>query len=138
VQRPQRAYSLIEHRSGFSEWCSFQDPHPTISFETLEPGQTTRDGCVIVQKEDHRLRVRWHYTPEDAGMPLRPTKKKDIFELGLNQWGRVIYNGRFSEEEGGWWYNKTVLNIGLFEEVAASVFVETIPDLVMNKTARLY
>ncbi|HEY0686086.1 MAG TPA: hypothetical protein VGD45_27330 [Steroidobacter sp.] len=137
-ERPQGC-SFIEHEAGFWERRDFEDPHLSISFESLTPGRTLRYGGVHVVKEDNRLRVSWIYTPEDVGMPPRPQKKKDVFELALNQWARVIYNGRFDGGEHAYWtYRKTVLNIGLFEEVAASVFIETMPDVIMDKTAIVY
>jgi hypothetical protein len=94
--------------------------------------------CVVVQKLGDGLRISWQYTPEDAGMPIRRPKKNDFFDLPVNQWGRVIYNGRFSEWEGGWWYSKSVFNIGVFEHPVASVFVETAPSVVLDKMAKLY
>lgn len=139
LEERSRGCSFIEHRSRFDERRDFEDPHLSISFESLAPGRTLRYGGVQVVKEDNRLRVSWIYTPEDAGMPPRPQKRNDVFELTLNQWGRVIFNGRFNGGEHAYWsYRKTVLNIGLFEEVAASVFVETMPDVVMDKTGIMY
>ena len=137
-KRPVEGYSLIEHSSSFHESRGFEDPRVSVAFESLTLGQTMRYGAVLVQKEADRLRVSWG-SPDDAGMPIRPQKKNDVLELPLNQWGRVIYNGRFSGMEGSFWrYRQRVLNIGLFEEVVASVFVATEPHAVMDKTAVLY
>jgi hypothetical protein len=133
---PRVPYALLEHVVVFSQWRNFDDPQPTISVEAFEPEETIRRRCARIQKLASGLRVSWNYTPQDAGMPLRPSKKNDLFDLSLNQWGRVLYNGRFSEE-GGWWYRKTVLNIGLFENPVASVFIETSPIVVMDKMAKL-
>lgn len=138
-QRPPGECSLIEHSSSFYESRGFEDPLLSVSFESIKLGQTIRYGAVHVQKEADRLRVSWIYTPEDAGAPLRPQKKKDVFELALNQWGRVIYNGRFSGMEGSfWWYHRKVLNIGAFDQPAASAFVATEPHVVLDKTGILY
>lgn len=134
---PPGGCTVVDHYSGFDERSGFEDRKSSITFESLEFGRPVRYGAVLVQKEDGRLRVSWDYTSEDAGMPLRPGKKKDVFELAPNRWGRVIYNGRFSGHDD-WWYRKTVLNIGSFEKAVASVFVETVPDVVMDKTELLY
>jgi len=135
---PPEDCTLIEHSLGFHERSGFEEPRKSVAFESIKRGQIIRYGAVLVQKEADRLRVRWDNTLADAGMPLR-TEKSDVFELALNQWGRVIYNGRFSGMEGSfWWYQQRVLNIGVFEEVATSVFVATEPHVVMVKTASLY
>ena len=136
--RPKAGCGLIEHLSGFYEYNDFEDPNPTLAFESFDPEEAVRYGCVLVRKQDEGLRVSWEYRPEDAGMPLRPTKRHDSFHLNPNQWGQVIYNGRYSSDEGGWWYKKTVLNIGLFDAPEAKVFVETTPAVVFDKTAILY
>lgn len=135
---PPGGCSFIEHSSSFSERRDFEDPRPSISFENFVLERPMRFGGVLVQRDAGRVRVSWNYTSEDAGMPLRPQKKNDAFELALNQWGRVIYNGRFNGEGEIWWYQKSVLNVGLFARAAAAVFVETVPDVVIDKTAMLY
>ena len=60
------------------------------------------------------------------------------FELGAGEWGRVLYNGRFSSDEGGWWYQKTVVNVGCYDEARGDVFASTQPRYTINRMARLW
>jgi hypothetical protein len=46
--------------------------------------------------------------------------------LAVNEWGQISYNGRFAEE-GGWLYEKTVVNVGLFEPPSNGVFTNAGP-----------
>jgi len=135
---PREGCSFIEHGSSFHERSGFEDPRPSIVFENFSLERPMRLGGVLLQREAGRVRVSWDYDSADVGMPLRQQKKNDVFELALNQWGRVTYNGRFNGEGEIWWYRKTVLNVGLFEKATASVFVGSVPDVIVDKTASLY
>lgn len=55
-----------------------------------------------------------------------------LFTVRAGEWGRVRYNWRYSagqswSYEGGWRYSKTVVNIGLFDQPQAEVFIGTTP-----------
>lgn len=46
-----------------------------------------------------------------------------VLVVGADEWARIVYNGRFSEWEGCWYYEKHVANVGLFSEVRQDVFM---------------
>ena len=75
-------------------------------------------------------------------MPQRDTypgaRAKAGFELGAGEWGRVPYNGRFSSDEGWWWYRITVVNVGCFDEVRGGIFVSTRPLHTVDRMASLW
>ncbi|HKQ76242.1 MAG TPA: hypothetical protein VJ810_21285 [Blastocatellia bacterium] len=99
-----------------------------------------RIGCVRIEPQAEALRVTYEYDPRIGGMPRRysyrgePTNSS--FDLCLNQWGRVKYNGRFSDD-AGWWYLKVVFNIGWFDGVSQDVFVSTRPEHTIDQMATL-
>jgi hypothetical protein len=146
VEMPLYKFALtdsewIDHSLTFYEHEDFQNAHEAISVEkTLDSEEIRKYGCTYVQKHLQSLRVDWKYDWREAGMPLRATKTKDAFELELNQWGRVVYNGRFVSEEDGynWWYEKIVVNVGLFMNPTADVFIATAPQVTIDKRRRLH
>lgn len=71
-----------------------------------------------------------------SGLPLRAAAKADL-ELAVGEWGRVLYNGRFSTDEGGW-YQKTVVNVGCFDEARAGAFVSTRPLYTIDRMVSLW
>ena len=62
---------------------------------------------------------------------------KTAFLLCPGKWGRLRYNGRFVEmDSGNWFYEKTVVNIGLLFQPAVDIFFAT-PHNSFSDMARL-
>jgi hypothetical protein len=96
-----------------------------------------RAGSVLVRWEGEHLHVdyQWSFA---AGMPERYSRR-DVLVLGPGQWGRLRYNARRSDWDGGEWsYEKWTFNIGLFPALDARVFVGTEPVKVHSQMALLW
>ncbi len=136
----RRGNTLIRHTVSYGEDNDFASPR--LNSFTAEGAAVIRVGCVRVEPVDGGARVAFEYDPRTAGMPPRDTHPraaaKTAFELGAGEWGRVLYNGRFSSDEGGWWYQKTVVNVGCYDEVQAEVFVSTRPLYIIDRMVGLW
>ena len=62
----------------------------------------------------------FRYRSPCAGAPPRVWAYKAL-SIAEGEWGQFVYNGRFSREDY-WWYEKHVVNVGLFERLASGVF----------------
>jgi hypothetical protein len=59
--------------------------------------------------------------------------------LERNHWLRIRFNARHTYPyEGGWYYTKHVLNIGLVERYDAGIFINSAPDVECSDLARLF
>jgi hypothetical protein len=136
----KRGNALIQHTASYGEGNDFAAPsHDSL---TAESAGVIRIGCVRVEPLDGGARVAFEYDFRVAGMPPRDTHPrawaKADFGLAVGEWGRVLYNGRFPSDEGGWWYQKTVVNVGCYDAVRADVFVSTRPLYTTDRMARLW
>lgn len=88
------------------------------------------------------LEVKYEYKWEQ-GMPWRYSTTNEVAQLQPGQWCRVLFNGRFSSYrhnpygEGSDWYEKWVINVGLFLEPSPEVFLKTEPLKVYSRLAIL-
>lgn len=72
-------------------------------------------------------------------LPVNHSPLQKAFELQTGQWGRILYNGRHSDwDNGGWSYDKYVVNIGLFVDPKPDVFLSTKPLKTYSKMALLW
>jgi len=136
---PQNDFVLLEHQITFHENTGFENPSEAASvLQSLGEQNAKRYGCVNVHSTVDGLQISWNYEPLDAGLPDR-TRANWTSSLSLNRWVRVTYNGRYSLDwEGGWWYEKKVVNIGLFDNPTERVFLEANPIMILDRTAILY
>ena len=116
---------LLLHQVTYSSWQSSDFDKPLESFELLEPKRPFRIGSVTVEFVPTGLHVIYCYTPEDVGAPYRTDFPRE-FDLKPKEWLQIVHNGRFSNE-GFWYYDKTVINVGLFEQLDAEVFLHSQP-----------
>jgi hypothetical protein len=72
------------------------------------------------------------------GAPRREYAIPPAFTLQPGQWGRVEYNLRRSLTDGGWEYQRTVLNIGCLVAPATARFFDSAPDYRIVTLARLW
>jgi hypothetical protein len=122
VSPPQ--VSCLYHTIGFDEANDFAYPKEQLVSYTLT--QELRFGCVSISPMGDQVQVIYTYDMGCGGAPQRYGLPQLAFSLPLNQWGQILYNGRFPEEYT-WTYRKYVYNIGVFDRVDKNVFVQLPP-----------
>ncbi len=88
-----------------------------------------RDGAVV-----HVQFVR------DSYNAARPSSypHHDVFGLRMNDWLRIVYNGRYVDHcSGVWWYEQSAYSVGFFSGCSADVFVATEPVSSFFEMAKL-
>lgn len=96
-------------------------------------------GCVKIEILDNGCLVAYEYDYKCGGLPPRRNRagvslrEEMVVEPGC--WVRVRYNGRFRGDE--WWYEKVVVNVGMFEKPDADVFTLTEPVNEISQMAEL-
>lgn len=124
-----RAYLLHTSQHRFGDMPGLGRP-TGADLQLIPVEQSLNIGCVWVHWLDGRLAVDYHWTG-DAGMPERHTRR-GVLNLLPDQWGRIRYNARISAYHTlagwdcvDWWYEKWVVNIGLFARFEPDVFLKT-------------
>ena len=131
---PSVPLSYVVHRVYYSGRNGFAEPtRSTVEVLTTEPSNL---GGVSLNFDKDILTVFYQYS-RSQGAPERYSRKIEALNLSLNQWGRVLYNGRHSGMEGYWWYEKWVYNLGLFSSPSPSVLVKTEPIKVFTQMAHM-
>jgi hypothetical protein len=137
IKKPMRG--LIEHSVAYNEWQGFSLCER--SSLTQEPAGRVRLGRLLIEPIGEELHISFENYAKYEGMLIRPAQSEGLLltrmRLQSRQWGRVLYNERFSYEEG-WWFEKRVFNIGLFEKFEGDVFVSTKPAQVISQMAKLW
>jgi len=116
-------------RNGFAE--------PTRSMVKVLTTEPARLGSVSLAVDADILTVFYQYR-RGQGAPERYSRRIEVLKLSLNQWGRVLYNGRHTGTEGYWCYEKWVYNVGLFSSPSPSVFLTTEPVKAFTQMAHLW
>ena len=116
--------ACLYHTIIFSEANDFADLKEQLISYMLT--QELRFGCVSITPIDEQLQVIYTYDMGCGGAPQRYGLPQLAFSLPPNQWGQILYNGRFPEEYT-WTYRKFVYNIGVFDTVEENVFVQIVP-----------
>ena len=128
-------HSLVHHRISYGERSGFAHPREEICINpTIAPLVV---GCVTIGYTDHEARAAFYYERGCGGAPERGWAQQTI-HLAVNEWGQIVYNGRFGGWDCGWWYEKTVVNIGLFEHITSDVFTRRKPDYRFAAMAKLF
>ena len=115
-------------RNGFTE-----PTKSTLEVSTTEPANI---GGIFPKVESDRLKV-FHQYDRSQGAPERFGQKIEALSLSLGQWGRILYNGRHTDTDGHWYYEKRVYNVGLFAHSTSPKFTQTEPVKVFNRMAHL-
>lgn len=139
-----RDASFCVHHVRFSEDSDFKRR------DSLTEGKSLADlgiGDLVFDFDSDSLDVQLLRNPLNAAMAdrLYPdesgniVRSVDAFSLAAGQWGRLRYNGRYTDADtGDWSYEQTVYNIGLLYDFTPNHFVETSPDCRFADIARLY
>jgi hypothetical protein len=119
---PADPLALICESTIFRGQNSYQKPASSIKTKALTPGEGLDFHCVHVCVEREQALVLYTYGTECAGAPRRYNDPRH-FTLATGEWMRVMFNGRLTDWERRWYYQKTILNIGLFEKIARNAFL---------------
>ena len=116
-----------------------------------ESAEILNRGGVRVSFNGEVLTARYQWN-EELGAPKRRRQDntgtfvnvghsllQKALEIQIGQWGRILYNGRRSDfDDGRWYYNKHVFNIGLFVNPPSDIFLTTQPIKSYSKMAHLF
>lgn len=129
IPKPEAANTLIRHTIKVDEAEQF-DAERNQRVEVQEFSLTKKPmvGAVRLTLTEDKLAAIYTYSPSSVGAPARDPRAKTVLILTPGTWGRIVYNGRFGWDSE-WWYRKTVLNIGYFDEAPKKVFLEKPPHL---------
>ena len=94
--------------------------------------------CLSCRIDEDALHIRFHRDESNAAAPV-PYPHKDAFALRAMEWGRIVYNGRYTAwNTGNWWYEKHVFNVGWFFDWAPDVFLATKPHEEFRELTSLW
>jgi hypothetical protein len=96
-------------------------------------------GCVRIEVTSEHVMVAYEYDYRCGGLPPRQSRPginlREEVIVEPDSWVCIKYNGRFSGDE--WWYEKVVVNIGLFQKPDAEVFSSREPVDEISQMAEL-
>jgi hypothetical protein len=92
-------------------------------------------GCVTLNIGSGDLEAIFRYDAGCGGAPYRWSEPK-TFRLQDGQWVQIAYNGRFSWNDY-WWYEKTVINAGVFQMPKSGIFLNNEPTHRFSSLALL-
>ena len=131
------AHKLFHQLLVYGEANDFAEPLKSETSELIS--DSIGVGCVRVEASAGRVDVVYEYDYRCGGLPPRRSKRgvsrRDDLAVEPGRWVRVKYNGRFSGDE--WWYEKVVVNVGLFTRPGADVFISTEPAEELSEMAEL-
>ncbi len=137
VERIQEANpTLVEHILGYDESENYHSPREQIRLNsTVRP---IAAGCVAITFTDDTLFATFRYDMGCGGAPDRSWIHKSL-RVPLNRWGQIVYNGRFVPGwAGDWWYEKHVVNAGIFDLLKPGIFTHSDPAYRFSAMADLF
>ncbi|TQV73897.1 hypothetical protein FLL45_13615 [Aliikangiella marina] len=127
--------SWIYQREIFDEFKNFKEPFKQIN--VLRPFKLNKFGVTDLSALEDKVAVKVNYGSW-GGAPIRDYQENEAFMLSTKEIGQVRYNWRVSHDEGGWAYEKTVLNIALVSEFDSSLFVNSKPNYIYEDMPNLW
>jgi hypothetical protein len=127
---------LAHHSLSYGEGNGFAQ-----STEEVQVNPPTRPlviGCVNVDYSEEAVTVTFHWDYRCGGAPDRGWARKTL-HVRVNEWGQIVYNGRFNSGwDGPWYYQKMVVNVGLFERLTPGLFTRQEPTCHFSAMAELF
>lgn len=114
----------VYQKSIFSEYLKFENPFEQL--DVLSPFKLCKYGIVSLSKQDQEILGSLNYGAWE-GAPRRDFLEKKIFSLRISDIGKIKYNWRIAYDEGGWAYEKTVINLAHLDKFEPKVFLENEP-----------
>ncbi len=135
LQQSAHTLSNIQHHAQFLEHVRWGTPEERVVLNSL-PGPITV-GCVTIEQGHDRVWATYQYRRECGGAPERHNERKTMV-ANVQHWIQVLWNGRFSPGwEGDWWYEKTVVNVGLFETLMPNLFTDSLPSVLYQSLRQI-
>lgn len=129
----QRA-ALLHHTLLFGIRRVSEPPERIIAVAAERPLEV---GCVTITPADGPVHVEFAYTWRKCGAPNRWWARKS-FLVNVDEWAQIIYNGRSSYDwTSYWYYEKTVVNVGLFSAPSPDLFSRSAPTYRYSLISRL-
>jgi hypothetical protein len=126
--------NLIYHVLQYWEADGYRQPREEIRINpTVRP---LAIGCVTIDHTTEEVIATFRYDQGCAGAPDRGWARKTL-HLAVGEWGQIVYNGRFTGEDY-WWYENTVVNVGLVERLTPGLFTRQEPNCRFSAMAELY
>jgi hypothetical protein len=126
--------TLLHQSLSYSEWDGFAPREKIEVNPTLRPVVI---GGVTVNDDDEVAVASFQYNL-GCGAPERGWARKTL-RIAEGEWGQILYNGRFAPPwEGPWWYEKMVVNIGLFSHLSSGVFTHCAPTCRFSAMGHLF
>jgi len=143
----KRAADIFLHYVSYGEDNQFQAPHVQywIALRSCRPEPSTLHlphwnvPPLTLADANDKLQVRFEWGLE-VGAPRRDYRHtREQVTLATGQWMQVRYNGRhLYGDDGTWYYEKHVLNIGFADTFVPTLFVAAPPDYQITDFADLH
>lgn len=132
---------ILHHQTVFDEAQNF-DPHETLNIHEVDPpNRHFKFGCLHPHFSPQMVEISFDYTSSCGGAPDRSAPAQTVLKLQSNEWGQIIYNGRFSlGYSGDWYYQQFTFKIALLDEWASehrAIFTDTTPIKTYKNMADL-
>jgi hypothetical protein len=136
VERLDAAGLILLQQNLFFGSGDFVKPREKIVINsTLRPLSV---GCVTVYDAKDGVAAVFRYDSKCGGAPERGWARKTL-RAAENEWAQIVYNGRFAPGwEGDWWYEKKVVNVGLFDHLTSGVFTRSAPTYRFEAMGELF
>jgi len=106
---------------------------------TLSEYENVRIGAIEILRHDDNYEVRYRYDfhfaiPTRQKYDPKDSVYKPLNEFAMtlkqNEYGRIIYNGRFSSYDSFWYYNLDIINVlnSPTDKTPLNIFIASEPD----------
>lgn len=142
-----RAADIVLHHIGYGEGNQFQAPHVQywIALRSRLPEPSTLHlphwnvPPLTLAGAGDGLQVQFSWSSEVGAPPRHHRRMREQVLLAAGQWMQVRFNGRHIYfDDGTWYYEKHVLNIGLADAIVPTLFVAGRPDYQITNFADLH
>jgi len=134
---------VIQSRNGFTEKINRSEKTSAVS--------SFRLGALEILNEPNNCKIEYRYVYHGRAIPARRGFDyehggecdliESAMELFPDEYGRIVYNGRFVDyDTGAWYYDLDIVNIMNIQqkEFSTNIFTEHEPDKTYNQLAVLY
>jgi hypothetical protein len=121
-------------RGFYKERPSFR--HPRTRIDTYSMGEELTLNFIRAKVDGQELVVDYVWSPQ-IGAPER-SNRRNALRLYVGEFGRLETNGRLTDfDDGQWWYNLWIVNVGLFDDPDPTAFTTGEPAKVFREMALL-